>query len=360
MPKAFSVMKKSLIFPLVLFLFVSIFGLGHLPQALAGTNNCDVYNTCYPPDVTIVNTSDYGLSGKVLAVSLFASQHNSDFTDYTGLYGGAACDLSLDIWDQFGTMYTSTNTIDPRSLFTGDEPYDSIEFDFDPTSTIDLSGGGRLKEFHLVQYAGCGFGGSHANWTWLDASQDTSGDYTSAPSPQTLMTGTPTDLVPAFAVTTASGSYTVIGATSLPPSGVIPSSTSSCPTTSFTIGSADIGQGFCKAMYAVFVPDRSHLNDLSNLQTDIQTAAPFSYFYQIETAMTTLPTGSSTLPTLTLTTGGAIPLSVDMLSPTTIDAYTSSGTRSALRTLIEVSLYLSFVFMVYMTVSRMFRKSGGQ
>jgi hypothetical protein len=130
--------------------------------------------------------------------------------------------------------------------------------------------------------------------------------------------------------------------------------TADCTSDGSTIG--DIKSAFCTTVRDLFVPSSDALSQYSTLPAMFQTHAPFSYFYNVKDAITNLDPSSSDISGLTITTGGAIPISVDMFSSTTIDKYTSSGTRATLRTLIQYSLYLAFVYLVFHEVRKLFRK----
>lgn len=160
------------------------------------------------------------------------------------------------------------------------------------------------------------------------------------------------------AATTATITFTITSgtATDLPPRPTpdVSDFTATCTSDGSTLG--DIKAAFCSTLRDLFVPDSDITNQFQNLPTLLQAHAPFSYFYDIKNCFTDLSPSSSSISGLTLTTGGAIPISVDMFSSTTIDKYTSSGTRGTLRTLIQYSLYLAFVFLVFHEVRKLFRK----
>lgn len=152
--------------------------------------------------------------------------------------------------------------------------------------------------------------------------------------------------------------------TSGQPNGGLPpnySPTGSCTPTSFSIGGADIGQGICDIFAFLFVPSQDTLTQFGSLQNVMSTHAPFSYFYQATAALQNITVSSSSISGLTISTGTNTPIHVtaDMFSSDTINRYTTTSSRSAVRTLLQVVLYLLFLTMVIVEVRNLFKGGGG-
>ena len=142
-----------------------------------------------------------------------------------------------------------------------------------------------------------------------------------------------------------------------PPPAIITPTTPVCSTTDTSL-LGNINTGFCKAFNFLFTPSAGTLNQFNNLPNKFQTVAPFSYFYEIYSVFFNIPTsGDTTMATLTLTTGTATGVNItwDMFSPTTVEKYTSAPVRSALRSIVLVSLSLSFLYMVFTQTRHLFK-----
>jgi hypothetical protein len=120
--------------------------------------------------------------------------------------------------------------------------------------------------------------------------------------------------------------------------------------------SGDVASAFCKIGVLLFVPDESSLDNFKTIQTSFATHAPFSYFYQLKTALDAVNPSAASMPSLTLNIGGALPVQAEMFGQTAINKYTTSGLRTTLRGLIVISLYLAFCGMVLFQTRKLFHK----
>lgn len=133
-----------------------------------------------------------------------------------------------------------------------------------------------------------------------------------------------------------------------------------CKDTSFSVLGADFGKGICKVFAFLFVP-----GEYVNLQYEkfvdvLQYHAPFSYFYDMNNAISNLSPTTTAMSSLTLSTGTSTPIQVSFsaISSSTIDKYTTSTSRSLIRTLVESLLYLAFGFMVIIEARHLFKPTN--
>jgi len=132
-----------------------------------------------------------------------------------------------------------------------------------------------------------------------------------------------------------------------------------CGPTAFSLFSVDFGKGMCDLTRFLFVPNQDALNQWTNTKLLMSQKAPFSYLYEVGNDLTSLPTTTTaTISPLTLSvaSGTAMHISFDAFSSDTIDKYTSSTSRSLVRTLIQWSLYLAFLSMIILEVRKLFAK----
>jgi len=123
------------------------------------------------------------------------------------------------------------------------------------------------------------------------------------------------------------------------------------------------GQSFsramCLAFAALFVPSTESLSAFQELAPDLQTKVPFSYFYQVNSALTGL-TASTTenLPTLTIDlssvdVGSSTPLgslysqNITVLSTSTVSRFFSDSTRNLWLNFLRTALWFLLAMKVY-------------
>jgi len=124
----------------------------------------------------------------------------------------------------------------------------------------------------------------------------------------------------------------------------------------------DFGQGLCNVARFLLVPAPESLNQFTNSKGLLSTTPPFSYLYTLTSAISSASGTAASITPMSLeigATGTPIHFSQDMFSQNTINKYTSSGTRSTLRTLMQWALYLSFMAMVIVEVRHLFKPHGG-
>lgn len=132
-----------------------------------------------------------------------------------------------------------------------------------------------------------------------------------------------------------------------------------CPATSFSVFGADIGQGLCDVAAFVFVPSQASLSQFTGTQSIMATKPPFNFLYNLSATLDSISTSStSTFAGLTINTGTSTPIriSADMFSPTTLNKFTDTHSRSVIRTLCEYAIYLGFAAMVILEVRGIFKK----
>ena len=135
-----------------------------------------------------------------------------------------------------------------------------------------------------------------------------------------------------------------------------------CPSTSFEIFGTDFGRGFCDMVQFISTPSQAQLEAPFNDYALMQTKAPFSYYFNVLNDITqSASSTSSTLQSLTITTGTGTPIQVtaDMFSANTINKYSDPTSRSFVRTLIQWALYLAFTSMVIFKIRNIFKSGGG-
>jgi len=126
----------------------------------------------------------------------------------------------------------------------------------------------------------------------------------------------------------------------------------------YTFPRVDFGQGLCKTVAFLFVPSEDSMANLATIRTTSETVAPFSYFLQIQTALSDYSGTTGTIPTLTITTDiGGNAVSSEIFSPDTLEEYVSPTTLGIFRTLMAVVLYLAFITLVWTQSSRLFNKN---
>lgn len=111
----------------------------------------------------------------------------------------------------------------------------------------------------------------------------------------------------------------------------------------------------CQIMVWAFVPNQSTLTEYQGLREDLETVAPFSYYFQVEEAVSGFESSTGTIPTLTIT-NDALAMETEIFSPNTLDDYISPSTLSVLRTIMEVVLYLAFFSFVIYEVKHIYKK----
>lgn len=114
----------------------------------------------------------------------------------------------------------------------------------------------------------------------------------------------------------------------------------------------------CKLVINLFYPSATSMNKFTELREDLETKAPFSYFYQVYDGFSELSGTAGTIPTLEITTGTATPIDidVDLLSPTTISQYYNGTLATTMRTLMQVVLYLAFISFILYESRKLFNK----
>jgi len=119
--------------------------------------------------------------------------------------------------------------------------------------------------------------------------------------------------------------------------------------------------GLCTAFSFLFVPDPNTLNNYTTFTAMLETKFPFSWMYQVQTAITGLTasstsnfqTASLNLASLgvgsTTAIGNILP-DVDVLSTTTIEKFMPSGMWSSIQALIAAALWLSLGLYIFYEV----------
>jgi len=118
-------------------------------------------------------------------------------------------------------------------------------------------------------------------------------------------------------------------------------------------------RGMCLAFAAVFVPSPESAMQFQNLEGDLQTKVPFSYFYQISSAFTSLQASSTeNLPTLSIdlssvnlgastTLGALYSPHITILSTSTISRFLSDDSRHAWLNFLRVCLWMMLLVHLY-------------
>lgn len=142
--------------------------------------------------------------------------------------------------------------------------------------------------------------------------------------------------------------------------------TTSCGTTGFAINSdtlhihIDFGKGICDIVRFLFVPHDSTLQDFADINTSLSAKAPFNYFYTAKSLVENISTSSTSTITSVLTlhlpTTTPIHFDIDMFSANTINKYTDSTSRTAIRTAVEFALSGLFLTMVIYEGRKLFKK----
>jgi hypothetical protein len=136
-----------------------------------------------------------------------------------------------------------------------------------------------------------------------------------------------------------------------------------CSATNFKISfftgyEIDFGNGLCNVARFLFVPSQNVINQFTGTAGFLPTTPPFSYLYSLSSQIGTASGTSASMTPLSIKVGATTSpfhIQADMFSGATIDKYTDSSVRTALRNLMKWSLYLAFMAMVILEVRHLFR-----
>jgi len=130
------------------------------------------------------------------------------------------------------------------------------------------------------------------------------------------------------------------------------SSTSCTPPNSIL----DVGGGVSYAFCFMFVPAQSVIDQYTNIYDLLSTKFPFAYLTSINTAIGSSTADTGALPTLTFSVPiGNATSTYGILSTSTVGAYISPTNLALFRTLMEISLWIGFAYMIFFSVKNLVR-----
>jgi len=144
---------------------------------------------------------------------------------------------------------------------------------------------------------------------------------------------------------------------SLPPS-IEDFGTPDCQDTNFSILGADFGRGICRVARFLFVPGQSALNQWVSLRQKLDSRIPFSYVVQtIDFVTSFTPSSTSSVPSLTISTGTSTPIhvSAEVFSTSTLTRFIGTTRMAQLRSLMSLGIYLSFATAMYFSIKHLLR-----
>jgi len=126
--------------------------------------------------------------------------------------------------------------------------------------------------------------------------------------------------------------------------------------TTSSIGGS-IANGMCTVLAFLFIPDQETLNSFSTLQNTLAQKIPFSYGYDLQAIFQGLTASTSNnlsdiiidfpQPASTSPLGSIIPLSITVLSTSTIGTYLPESVRQTFLGFQRVALWLSLAYLIY-------------
>ncbi len=117
----------------------------------------------------------------------------------------------------------------------------------------------------------------------------------------------------------------------------------------------------CNFVLGLFRPDAPALNPYTNSLELLSTKFPFSWFYSVQSNLYQISTTTSNgMATLSLDlTSTSIPITINILSTTSVSQFLPDPARNFLRTIIAASLWLLFISMILVSVHRIFERARG-
>lgn len=122
----------------------------------------------------------------------------------------------------------------------------------------------------------------------------------------------------------------------------------------------DFGKGLCKVATYLFVPTDTSMTYFNRVRTTFESKLPFSYFYDIQDAITTsLENEEGTVPTLTINLEDTdLPLGgsegIELFSSDTVQEFAGETNVELFRDLMTWALWLIFMFAAYRIIKNVF------
>lgn len=114
--------------------------------------------------------------------------------------------------------------------------------------------------------------------------------------------------------------------------------------------------GACKFAVFLVYPEQETIDEFYAIPENLQTHAPFSYFYEVKTMFESIETEATEMPEITFEIGGALPVEATVFSEDSIDTYTSGGFSTKIRTAIGAMLWFGFIMLVIYEWRKLFHK----
>jgi len=131
-----------------------------------------------------------------------------------------------------------------------------------------------------------------------------------------------------------------------------------CHETNFTVASVDIGNGICEILSFLFVPSQNTLDQFEDISTSLQTKIPFSYFYDITTAVSSQATTSTATPVSfnLVASSSAFTFTYSPFSTTTAVAWMGQTNYNLFQTLMRYGILAAFGFYLFFRVRGLLSK----
>jgi hypothetical protein len=133
----------------------------------------------------------------------------------------------------------------------------------------------------------------------------------------------------------------------------------SCQPTNFTLLGIDFGKGVCDTVVFLFVPNSTTLNNsLQNTTGLFQTRIPFSYYYDMTTALEASTSSGSVITSLSFSTaiGNNATITYSPLSASAAEALVGVPTYNLYQTLMSYAVLAGFGFYVFIRIKDHFNK----
>jgi len=119
-----------------------------------------------------------------------------------------------------------------------------------------------------------------------------------------------------------------------------------------------VPNGLCRAAIFLFVPSEDSLNQFGQLSDVLSNRIPFSYVVQtIDFVTSFTPSSTSSVPSLTISTGTSTPIhvSAEVFSTSTLTRFIGTTRMAQLRALMSLGIYLSFATAMYFSIKHLLR-----